>query len=425
MKKKSISGLLAVYFLCIGGALSAINEGADLKLRFRDGMVQFFSHNFHMALDQAISKGQLPSTVPDQLASGMSNCTIDSLGQYSEVVTAKIWQTYANTESVPETLSSFGEVLELAEVAGSKHIDGTRTGMSIFSVSMKDCLSKQSEKYPEASLLFNQLAVGIYLGSEKGMGDDEIDSQAAQSKLLELCNDPNYGADCNNMGYRYQYGEGVKQDYALAAQLYQKACDVGVAIGCNNIGNFYRVGHGVSREYSKAVVLFQKACDGGDLGGCTNLGWMYDRAEGVQQDFVKAVELYTKVCDLNGAEGEGCNNLADKYRKGEGVKQDYVKATALFERACEGGASHGCNGMAEGYYKGQGVKKDLIKAADGYRRACEGGHNKGCYNLGMMYYKGEGVEQKNDEAIRYLSMACNMKFQGACESYEQIKSEQK
>ena len=424
MKKKSICGLVAMCFLCTTYAFGALSENADLKARFREGINQFYSRNLHMALDQHISNGRLSSSVPDQVASGISNCIIDSLGQYSEVITAKIWKKYAETGNVEETLSSFKEVLELEAAAGGKRTDITRSGMSNFVVTMKSCLEQQAEKYPEASPLFNRVAVGMFVNSQNKAGDDALNSEAAQAKLLELCNDPAYGADCNNMGYRYHYGEGVKQDFAIAAQLYQKACDSGVATGCYNIGNLYRTGQGVPKNYSKSVEFSQKACDGGDLNGCNNLGWMYDRAEGVEQDFVKAVELYTKVCDLNGSDGEGCNNLADKYRKGEGVKQDYVKATALFARACDGGASHGCNGMAEGYYKGQGVKKDFLKAADGYRRACEGGHNKGCYNLGMMFYKGEGVEHNNDEAMRYLSMACNMRFEGACESYEQIKAGQ-
>ena len=55
-----------------------------------------------------------------------------------------------------------------------------------------------------------------------------------------------------------------------------------------------------------------------------------------------------------------------------------------------------------------------------YKKACEGGHNKGCYNLAMMYYKGEGVMSNQEMAITYTRMACNQKYQAACDVLDKV-----
>ncbi len=69
-----------------------------------------------------------------------------------------------------------------------------------------------------------------------------------------------YGA-CWDLGKMYANGEGVTQDYARAASLYQQACDGGMATVCNNLGVMYLRGEGVTQDYTRAVSFFQKACD--------------------------------------------------------------------------------------------------------------------------------------------------------------------
>ena len=49
----------------------------------------------------------------------------------------------------------------------------------------------------------------------------------------KACNLKDAGA-CNNIGYFYEYGLGVKQNRPLAKQYYGKACDLGLQLGCDN-----------------------------------------------------------------------------------------------------------------------------------------------------------------------------------------------
>jgi len=62
----------------------------------------------------------------------------------------------------------------------------------------------------------------------------------------------------------YINGEGVKQDYQKAIQLFEKACNGGVMIGCSNLGVGYENGVGVNKDYTKAAELYKKACEGGE-----------------------------------------------------------------------------------------------------------------------------------------------------------------
>jgi TPR repeat protein len=81
-------------------------------------------------------------------------------------------------------------------------------------------------------------------------------------------------AGCNNLGLKYDNGEGTKQDYFQAVKYYKRACAGGNAIGCNNLGLMYETGQGVRQSNSKAKELYGKACDNGSAEGCSNYAAM-------------------------------------------------------------------------------------------------------------------------------------------------------
>ena len=71
-----------------------------------------------------------------------------------------------------------------------------------------------------------------------------------------------------NLGYMYQYGQGIKQDYFKAFEWYQKAAEQGNAIAQYNLGAMYQSGQGVRRDFSKAKEYYGLACDNKDQYGC-------------------------------------------------------------------------------------------------------------------------------------------------------------
>ena len=74
----------------------------------------------------------------------------------------------------------------------------------------------------------------------------------------------------HNLGVMYTKGSGVRQDYAKAAQWYEKAANQGFAFAQSNLGTMYYEGKGVRQNMATAKEWFGKACDNGFQDGCDN-----------------------------------------------------------------------------------------------------------------------------------------------------------
>jgi TonB family protein len=74
-----------------------------------------------------------------------------------------------------------------------------------------------------------------------------------------------------NVGFMYESGLGVNQDYAAAMAWYRKAADQGNAQAENNIGNLYAKGLGVHQDDAEAISWFRKAVAKGNGNAVNNL----------------------------------------------------------------------------------------------------------------------------------------------------------
>jgi TPR repeat protein len=81
-----------------------------------------------------------------------------------------------------------------------------------------------------------------------------------------------------NLGYKYDRGEGVAQDFLKAMSLYIQACEGGDTMGCYNLGHMYVKGEGVKEDSSEAFKYFTKACMGGDVDSCRAIGIMKEES---------------------------------------------------------------------------------------------------------------------------------------------------
>jgi hypothetical protein len=112
---------------------------------------------------------------------------------------------------------------------------------------------------------------------------------------------------------------------------YTKAADAGFADALLNLGFMYEKGFGVPQDYAMAMTWYRKAANGGVVNAQLNLGVMYANGRGVPQDYATAVTWYRKAADqgLAGAQ----INLAIMYWNGLGVPQDYPEAYKWLEIA--------------------------------------------------------------------------------------------
>ena len=91
----------------------------------------------------------------------------------------------------------------------------------------------------------------------------EDDVEKAVEWYLKASNQGNVDA-MNNLGFMYEKGEGVEQNWQKAADMYQKAADKGDAWAQHNIGLCYYQGTGVTKNNKEAAKWFQKSAEQGN-----------------------------------------------------------------------------------------------------------------------------------------------------------------
>lgn len=67
------------------------------------------------------------------------------------------------------------------------------------------------------------------------------------------------GCAQDHLGYLYERGVGVPQNYSEAVAWYRKTAEQGYAIAENNLGTMYASGRGVPLDYEQAAVWYRKA----------------------------------------------------------------------------------------------------------------------------------------------------------------------
>ncbi len=110
----------------------------------------------------------------------------------------------------------------------------------------------------------------------------------------------------NYLGYYYEDGIGVRQDYSKAFYWFKKAADQGYSSGQFNVAVAYAEGMGVRQDYAKAFYWFKKAAAQNHVATQIYLATMYEGGKGVSQNKSVAKEWYGKSCD-NGNQ-DGCDD---------------------------------------------------------------------------------------------------------------------
>jgi TPR repeat protein len=145
-----------------------------------------------------------------------------------------------------------------------------------------------------------------------------------------------------NMGYMYEIGQGVPQDYKEAIKWFRIAAEQGLAQAKFKLGLMHANGQGVSQDYKEAVKWYSLSAKQGFLKAQFNLALMYANGQGVSQDYKEAFKWFR----LAAEQGDSISqySLGVMYAQGEGVSQDYVLAHMWLSLS----ASQGYQGAIEG-----------------------------------------------------------------------------
>lgn len=102
----------------------------------------------------------------------------------------------------------------------------------------------------------------------------------------------------NNLGWAYEFGEGVPQNYAKARAWYTKAAEQNLSMALNNLGHMYEKGQGGPVDYARAKEYYERSMALGDDCAISNLGSMYYFGHGVQVDWAKALKLFDQAATM-------------------------------------------------------------------------------------------------------------------------------
>ena len=83
-----------------------------------------------------------------------------------------------------------------------------------------------------------------------------------------------------------------RQAYAQAYKRLEQAARLNYAPAMNAVGFCYQYGRGVEQDYAKALNWYKRASSRGDAGGAYNAGWMYLNGTGVAKDEAEARKWY-------------------------------------------------------------------------------------------------------------------------------------
>jgi TPR repeat protein len=196
-----------------------------------------------------------------------------------------------------------------------------------------------------------------------------------------------FGGTPEVLGWMFEKGNDVPQDFAEAAKWFRKAADQGNADAQFKLGTMYDSGQGVPRDYAEATKWFRKAAEQGAVAAQYNLGLMYSSGQGVPQDFIEAAKWYGKAAEQGHPEAQF--NLGVCCEDGRGVLQDYLEAAKWYGRAAGQGLPAAQNNIGLMFQSGMGMSQNFIEA---YR----------WYNLAAA--QGDGDAKKNrDEILRRMT----------------------
>lgn len=94
----------------------------------------------------------------------------------------------------------------------------------------------------------------------------------------------------NELGARYQAGDGVAKDEAKALSLYKQAAEAGHSVAAYNLAFMLDMGVAVAQDRGLANTWYRKSAEAGYPPAMLNLGMNIAGGEGATQDFVEGMK---------------------------------------------------------------------------------------------------------------------------------------
>lgn len=229
----------------------------------------------------------------------------------------------------------------------------------------------------EAQLMLGSLLCKKAEGEERTGYAEQLKGYIEAAQWFRRAAEQGNADACFELGFSYNYGEGVDQDYEEAVKWYKKAIDIsGHGSALYHLGECYHYGHGVPKNEEEAKSLF-RLVESKD--GLLGLYYVYD-GRGVRSWEKKRLEDA-----MNG-------NAEDQYYVGRWYEDHYdlkgsnEKAVEWYQKAAVQGLAEAQNSLGKCYEWGKDVAQDDKKAAELYRNAAEQGLADAQNNCQMLFF---------------------------------------
>ncbi len=191
----------------------------------------------------------------------------------------------------------------------------------------------------------------------------DIDSDVIDLRRLidnGSANQKKAGASQYALGVMYYKGEGVPQDYSLAAQWFRKAATQGSREAQCRLGLMYYSGQGVPQSGQEAVKWLTHAAEQGYIKAQYNLGVLYDTGDSIEQNKPEAMVWYRKAAEQGLVRAQF--NLARLYLLEKGNEQSTEMGITWLRKAAYGNHAQAQAQLAHCYFAGVSVLQDTVEA---------------------------------------------------------------
>ena len=191
---------------------------------------------------------------------------------------------------------------------------------------------------------------------------------AEAMKWFRKAADQNHAKAQFNIGFMYEHGHGVPQNYAGAMSWYRKAADQGDAAAQTNVGSMYATGRGVADRLCRGDEVVPAGGQPGRRHGAVQRRQpLRDRARRARRTTAVALKWYLKAAEQGDAVAQ--NHVGNMYATGQGVTRDYAEAMSWYTKAAEQGDASAQNNLGSMYAAGKAVPRDLVQAHKWYTLA--------------------------------------------------------
>ncbi|KAG9284854.1 hypothetical protein G9A89_003777 [Geosiphon pyriformis] len=201
-------------------------------------------------------------------------------------------------------------------------------------------------------------------------------------------------------GYLCHFGIGPLQESFSAFYWYLKAADeAGCSFAFNQVGFCYQTGVGIEQDWRKGFEYIKKSAEMGNPQGLVNLGYCYEYGKGVEKDVKEAFKYHEKAVETNAP--LTFLGMGMTYAGGIVTTLDEQKALKWYQKAADAG---NCSAQCEIGYRylyGEGCRKDEIRGFHCFKNAAYW-HPQAQIELAFLYRMGHGTLRDHHLALRWF-----------------------